>query len=66
MKIAEITSKNCQTGQMENEGEAVLLNCLDSHGNRGFYELRFLNDMGEMSDTTQCRWVSNSDIKEVN
>lgn len=65
MKIAEITSKNYQTGQWENEGKAVLLNCLDSHNDRGFYELRFINDMGEMSNTTQCRWVSNSDISEV-
>jgi hypothetical protein len=58
MKTAIIKSKN-EFGQLVVEGEAVLLNKMDARQGESFYELRFIG-----SNTTNCRWVDNSNIKE--
>jgi hypothetical protein len=62
MKTAIVKSKN-EFGQLLVEGEAVLLNKMDTRQGESFYELRFIG-----SDATNCRWVDNSAIKgdEVN
>jgi len=60
MKTAIIMYKEYGTNNIINEGEAILLNCMDRQINRGFWETRLLKDQS----TTHCYWIDNSEIME--
>lgn len=59
MKHAKIYQKD-EVGRNQYKGEAILLNCMDSQENKGFWEYKLLENMS----TTHCAWIENSNIFE--